>query len=269
MRFLVISLLCLWSALSVSAQEEAPPPRTLRLLAVGDSPPFRQEIRDGVRHELPPPEGSVPPNRVVISVLDTEGAEKSGEYEVNNPEEPGLRLRLNGVSNRMTVPGSELAVRMQVGESTWHSFKLPEGGDYLAIIWRDPEVKNWSKARSILVKDGGSAFKAGDFRFINVGPVDVGFVIGDGEQFTVSRGKTVVKPLGVSQGTPTKALYRDRGGWKRLWSSALVQNRGERSTVVVYFADGEKPRRPLKLVALRERAVALAKPKPRPEPTNR
>ena len=77
------------------------------------------------------------------------------------------------------------------------------------MLWRDPEVKSWSKARSILVPDGGSNFKAGDLRCINVGPADVGMVIGDKERFTVKRGKTVVKTLGNFAGDP------DAGGLSR------------------------------------------------------
>ena len=60
------SLVLALTASVLSAQEvPAPPaggtrrpPRHLRVLAVGESPPYRQEVRDGVRYEMPPPPGS-------------------------------------------------------------------------------------------------------------------------------------------------------------------------------------------------------------------
>lgn len=242
------------------SQEKVVAERALRLLAVGDSPPFRQEIRNGIRYELPPSEGSVPPVRVQVGVLDAEGAEQKSEYELDNPDKPGLALRLNGLTARVTVPGAALTIRLMSEGEVWHRIDLPEGGDYLLILWRDPKEGNWGKARSRLVPDGGTQFRAGDLRFINVGPVATKIVIGEQERFELEPGKVMVRSLGISQGTPSEVAYEDpRKGWRRLWSSALVQNRGERSTIVVYLADGEKPRRPLKLIALRERAVALSK----------
>lgn len=257
-RFFSAFLIFALGVSSVAAQDGKPKPRTLRILAVGDSPPFRQEIRNGIRFELPPPEGSVPPIRVQASVLDAEGAEQKSKYEIDDPKEPGLRLRLNNVTSRLTVPGAAVTVNLLDGDSPWHQFKLPEGGDYLLVLFRDPEGKTWKKARSILVSDGGSSYGPGDMRFINVGPVKTGFNIGDQKRFELDPGKTLFQSMGVSEGTPTQVNYQDpKRGWQRLWSSALVQNRGERTTVIVYLADSEKPRRPLKLITLRERAVAL------------
>ena len=40
--------------------------RTLRFLPCGDMPPFRQEIRDGVRYELEAEPGSVPPYQIQV-----------------------------------------------------------------------------------------------------------------------------------------------------------------------------------------------------------
>ena len=44
------------------------PRRQARFLAIGDSPPFAQEIRDGVRYELEPPPDSIPPRQVSVSL---------------------------------------------------------------------------------------------------------------------------------------------------------------------------------------------------------
>ena len=45
--------------------------RSLRLLPLGEPPPFRQDVRDGVRYELEPDPGSVPPRQVVLGEGDT------------------------------------------------------------------------------------------------------------------------------------------------------------------------------------------------------
>jgi hypothetical protein len=55
------SLLFLLPLLAGLAAAQEAPTASLRLLALGELPPFRQEIRDGVRRELDPPAGSVPP----------------------------------------------------------------------------------------------------------------------------------------------------------------------------------------------------------------
>ena len=102
---------------SSSGQEKAlSGGRTLRLLAVGDAPAFSQEIRDGVRHELPPPEGSVPPSRVELSAANSDGEEQKSEYELKSEETPGLRLKLNQVSRRLKVPEAEVVVRLLDGK---------------------------------------------------------------------------------------------------------------------------------------------------------
>jgi hypothetical protein len=49
----------LFLGITIASAEEKPKPaeRHVRFLAVGEIPPFRQEIRDDVRYELEPREG--------------------------------------------------------------------------------------------------------------------------------------------------------------------------------------------------------------------
>ncbi|MEM9237940.1 MAG: hypothetical protein AAGB14_14295, partial [Verrucomicrobiota bacterium] len=70
MRWFLFLLLMLPGSLTWAeeGEETKPPPRQMRLLTVGERPPFRQEIRDGVRYELPPPPGSLPPVELEVSV---------------------------------------------------------------------------------------------------------------------------------------------------------------------------------------------------------
>ncbi|MBK1834660.1 hypothetical protein [Roseibacillus ishigakijimensis] len=257
MKFLLSLLLLLVSIPLLPAQEEEGTTRRLRFLPVGDAPPFRQEIRNGVRYELPPPAGSVPPERVQLSWQEEEGPRQEIPLPESQSTGPGLPLRLNHLSPSVEIPAAAGRLHLEAG-GDWHQLALPAGDDLLVVLFRDPEEGTWRKARAVRVPEAPNAFRAGDLRFINVAPAPLRIVIGEQEQFELAAGRTEVKSLGYSQGTPTRVGYQDpRRGWQRLWSSALVQNQGERSTIVVYFADGERPRKPLKLVTLRERAQPL------------
>lgn len=211
-------------------------------MAVGDPPPFQQEFRDGVRYESEAPAGSIPPRQVELLA----GAVRS---------EP-VKLALGQTTAPVDVPGEATQVNLLAGGQVWHAVNLPEGGDYLAILLRDPASKTWDKARTILVPEGTGKFDDGDIRFISLTAAPLRFQIKGSTAFEVPPGKTVTRKLGVAAGIETLAQYRDpEKGWKNLWSSALVQNRGESTTLLVYASDGVKPRQPLKLVALREAAA--------------
>jgi len=245
--FLFTGLAMLFAAGDLPAQDPKAAPRKLRLMAVGDPPPFQQEYRDGVRYEREAPAGSIPPRQV----------ELSAGVEAGEP----LKLALGETTAPVDVPGEATQVNLMVGGQMWHAVKLPEGGDYLVILLRDPESKKWDKARSILVPEGAGKFDDGDVRFISLTAAALRFEIKGSAAFEVPPGKTITRKLGVVSGVETVGQYRDpEKGWKKLWSSALVQNRGERTTVLVYAADGVKPRQPLKLVASRERTAPAAAP---------
>lgn len=229
------------------AQDTGAPRRKLRLMAVGDPPPFQQEYRDGVRHEVEAPPGSIPPRQIELSA-------SAGDKKT-------MKLALGETTPPVEVPGEATRVDLQAGGQVWHAVNLPEGGDYLVILLRDPAAKTWDKARSILVPEGAGKFDEGDIRFISLTAAPLRFQIKGTTAFEVPAGKTITRKLGVATGAETLAQYRDpEKGWKKLWSSALVQNRGERTTVLVYAADGVKPRQPLKLVALREKTAPATPP---------
>ena len=75
----------LWLGFCVAAVAEEAAMHRLRVLAVGDPPPFVQEVRDGARREVAPPEGSIPPRSV------TAGGEP-------------LRIRLGRPSSAVMLP---------------------------------------------------------------------------------------------------------------------------------------------------------------------
>lgn len=225
--------------------EETHAKRRLRVLAVGDVPPFRQEIRNGVRYELDAPKGSVPPRTVGVFA---EGLEKGQ-----------LDLQLKRISTEVVVPGAGLGVALRAEGTPWHLLKVPEGGDVLAVLWRDFTEGSWDKARSLTLRDGPE-FGGGQVRFVNICPMKVGVLLGD-QRILLERGAVVTRKVGVTDGLPIQISFAlPQGGSKRAYSSAFVQNRGERATVVVYRADGENPRSPVKVIILRETVPAPLKP---------
>lgn len=226
--------------------EKKRPPRNLRILPVGESPPYRQEIRDGVRYELPPPPGSVPPMEVSFVASET--------------EKSGCILRMGMVSEAIPVLEGPAPVVLRNGPTTaekappWITLNLPETGNVLVIVWRSDQ--GWAKPQWIVLGDGPEAYPAGTVRVINVSPARVALEAGPLPRLVVDSVKTGRVAVGASAGLPFRLFYQDprSSEWKQFRNSGLAQASGERTTFVVYRADGVAPVEPLKTIILRERA---------------
>lgn len=235
----------------LSAETNGNPARYVRFLAVGELPPFKQEVRDNVRYELEPPAGSIPPREVMLGF----GDEKS---------EP-TPLRLGQISQSFKVPAGTgplvLGLRGEAEDAEpWLRLTRPETGDFLVILWRDAKQGSWQKVRSLVVPDDTVYAPTGSVRYVNVSPAAVGIGIG-GEKLVLEAGKIFKRtvPVGVEQ--PFEISLPDTSGaWKRLHSGVVLQNPGERSLVLIYYADGAGHRRPLKVTVQREQ-VPVAPPK--------
>lgn len=260
MKFVrVLCPLCLLMAAPLSGQspeepgKPATPPRQVRFLPVGDLPPFRQEVRDGVRYELEPPAGSIPPREVMLGF---------GEEA-----QQAAPLSLGRVSAPLKAPagiGPLLVRRKSDGAEAepWMKLERPESGDFLVLLWRDPAKGSWEQARSLILPDSREAAPAGGVRVVNLSPVTVGVVFA-GEKIALQAGKTYQREVTVGKETEIQLGAVDaKGALTRFHSGTVFQNRGERTLVVIYRADGVQPRRPLKAVIQRE---PLPPPPPKPE----
>lgn len=249
MNFLPVLLL----GISIASTEAnpKPPERHVRFLAVGEMPPFHQEIRGDVRYELEPPEGSIPPRQVTIGF----GGEKN----------PSATLRLGQISPPLVAPtgGGPLVLRLpgqKEDSPPWIRLTRPENDDFLVILWRASPKGTWKEAQALIVPDGPLSAPAGSVRLVNVAPIDVGVVIGS-EKLVLSSGKTLQHRVSAGPDQAFQIVVNDAAGSpRRLHSGTITQNPGERGLILVYRADGESARRPVKVSVQREQVPGQRDP---------
>ena len=222
--------------------------RALRILAVGQEPPWREVIQGGRRVQVPPPLGSLPPGRLQLS--NAEGVEL-GE---------AVGLKLNQFSNIMPVsPGTHPLHAVGEGgldPAPWHKFKFPSVAAGLAILWRDPKEGKWTKGcKGILLRDDLAGFPAGRVRIVNVSKYPLGLKFG-AEKGLLKTGQVLIRAgkSGSFSKVPLELSVKDpkTGRWVRALSQEINQKATERTHIVLYTTDGEAPSRPVSAVVLRE-----------------
>jgi hypothetical protein len=252
-------LLLLLSITSGLAQEPLPVAkptsntRTLRLLPLGEPPPFRQEVRDGIRYELEPKAGSIPPREILL-----------GEGEAA----PTIRLNLGRPTEPIRVPVGTAPIMLRIkGAATdgplkpWLTIRPPETGNLLALAWRDPG-KLWTEARTLILPDSAAAFPAGNVRIINLLPVETAAIFGT-ERVLIPPGKTLMRAIPLNVDLAIQIAFKNpTGGFQSFHRGSVMLNANERAQIFLHRADGESPRQPAKVVTFNE-ATPMA-PKPRP-----
>lgn len=243
-------MLALLAAVPAVAQDgDKKPDRLLRILAVGESPPYAEKIIDGKRVEQEPPKGSIPPRRVVL--LGKEGQERG---------EP-VRVQLGRLSAPIPVGPGSVPLHESGAEGVdpkpWHQVKVPRATHALALLWRDPSDP-WSKPRSMTLKDDISSFPAGRVRVVNVSPFTVGLRI-KGKDYKVAPYKTTM--LAQNGQTQLVVALQGQGKWHKVYDSVLNQRATERTNVVIYKADRKDSRSPAKVLVMPERAKLAKLPR--------
>src|SRR5688500_2308483 len=121
-----------WLCLAGAAYSQPESPKhSLRILAIGDPPPFVQQVRDGVRYEVPPPPETIPPRNLVLSV-------PVKDNKIEKAEPLSARLRLSQITTPMvmSMPESkQVSLKTDTG-SPWLDVPLQQGPSTLAIVWR-------------------------------------------------------------------------------------------------------------------------------------
>lgn len=233
----------LWAQDQPNQPDPKKPGRLVRFLAIGDPPPFQQEIVDGVAREKEPPAGSVPPQQVILGLGDD--------------SKQAAELQLGLTSDALKVPsgpGPLILRKPGKGADTkpWLELQRPEEGDFMVLLWRDPVEKSWDATRALVLPEDPVSAPAGSVRFINTSNFGVGLVYGD-ERIKLEAGKFLRRKVNQRMDTPFETWTEDAKGRKhRFYSATIFQNANERSLVITYFADGYMPRWPLKTIVLRE-----------------
>lgn len=262
LRPLAVPLLLVLFAAPLGAQEgearqQRRADRLLRILPLGEAPPFKFDFVNGKRVEREPPAGSIPPRQVQVV-----GAEGRAEGEA-------IRLSLDRLSGSVPVRPGRVPIH-EAGKggldpNPWHVLTMPDTTTHgLALLWRDPDEQKWSKARSVTLSDDVTTFPAGMVRVVNVSPWELAVKF-DGEEIKLPAGRMRMegKARAVYRQSPMVIEIKDGQGASQLvFNQGLNQAAGERTTIVVYRADGNKPRRPARVKVLRERAVLPKPPTP-------
>lgn len=264
-KFLLAACLLVLTPASRCLAQDTPAPsakptagqRFLRLLPLGEPPPFRQEIRDGIRYEVEPEPGSIPPRQIVLG---------EGETAVT------LRLNLGRTTDRAKIPVGTAPVGLRAVASSpdtppapWLTLRPPEAGDMLALVWRDAG-KPWSQPRAMILPDSAAEFPSGSIRIVNLLPVESALIIGE-ERVLLGAGKTLVKTIAMGADLTLQTAYRDPAGkLLRFYSGSVLLNINERAQVVMHRADGENPRRLAKVVVFNELTPGAPAEKPAAPP---
>lgn len=228
--------------------QEAPQHR-LRVLAVGDQPPFKQEVREGVRYEIAPPADAVPPRTLLIPFPVKQGEQKQ-------KEDMQLRLRLGQASAPllMPLPESRRVALNSDYSGKWLDIPLSSGSASLAIVWR--KGPNWTAANTIVIPDDAAARAEGNLHFSNVSAFPVGVEI-EKEKIRLNPGMSYTRKLPADRMTPLQVSYfTSDGGTKLCHSAALEPCHGTYRRLVIYSADAKTPRNPIKVIQMEEASAA-------------
>ena len=225
----------LWFAAGVASAQETPT-ASLRLLTLGELPPFRQEIRDGVRRELDPPEGSIPPR-----LLET-GMQPAAAKDA---KPPAFRLQLSLPSQPAKVLPVDGMVKLRdPAKGDWAEIPCPAGAKVLAVLWRPAD--SWDKPKVLALPDLGADHDPRTFRFVNVAPQTVGVVFGE-RRYQLQAGKvlSLTLPEGAKAASVSILVAGPEGRLTPCFSGMAESRPGIATQFFVHRADGEKPRRPI------------------------
>ncbi|MCX6867419.1 MAG: hypothetical protein NTV46_14585, partial [Verrucomicrobia bacterium] len=210
-----------------------------------------------VRYEIDPPPDSIPP-REVVPAFDKESA-------------AAVAIHLGRISTPVSVPQGAGTLDLRrpgaaPGAEPWVRIIRPETGDFLVLLWRNRTQGSWKNASSLIVPDGPAGAAADTARIVNLFPLAVRVIFGR-ESVILPAGKSIQRSISPGTDIPFQIVITDSSApMKRYFSSSVTQNHGERVWITIYRADGENPRRPLKVAMLRE--PALPDPSP-PEHPNK
>ncbi len=240
MKVIVLSLLALTSLsdpLAAQGESGQNSRKHVRLLCLGEPPPWREDIKGGVRVQLPPPPGSLPPSWVTFK----QGGKKTT-----------LAMRLSQLTQPVSYPAASEQLEFLEGKSAsgdpWFVRPLPKSSHSLIVLWRGSRDGKWFKPRGKVLVDSVTAFPAGNIRLVNFGHLPVKVRIAQSrEVLTIEPGKGLIREVETGE-NELQIEAKDAAGKRfRIFRNVFKIKSGERVNAFIYKADGVKPRRPMKL----------------------
>ncbi len=234
-------LLLLIPALASAQDKDKPAKHTLRLLPLGDPPPFLQEVRNGVRYEIPAAEGTIPPRTLELHIPVEKGEETSQ-----------LRLRLGSASSPLEFPLPETKiVEARQGNNVWAKIPLSTSEASLALVWRGGA--DWSKAGVMTIPDGKADRSKGDCRFVNLTAKPLGLIWGT-ERLKLEPRTTLVRSIPAgTEDLAVSILFPDAKNNPRPCLATQISRRADKlQQFFIYASDEKEARMPVKVLPLEE-----------------
>ena len=231
-----VALIFLSLSLSVFAQEVSH--KHMRFLPLGDLPPHRETIKNGVRIQFPPAPGTVPPKPTTLAVDTKEGRDVP------------LRLKefTEWSSINPTAGGVKLFQGKQIGGKPWISSRFSSKSQSLGVLYADHQNKNWFDPKMMMVPDDVSTFPPGSVRFVNVSHCSALVRFGDEKADVIAPGKVLLKKL--KQGNhPVLVGYlaaSKNNAREVIFQNELMMKPKQRIQAFFYQARGKNPRKAVK-----------------------
>ncbi|MBR9758955.1 hypothetical protein GYB43_01480 [bacterium] len=231
-----VVLISLSLCLSVFAQEASH--KHMRFIPLGDLPPHRETIKNGVRIQFPPAPGTVPPKPTTLAIDPKEGRD--------------VPLRLKEFTEWSSINPTAGGVRIfqgkQIGGKAWISSSFSSKSQSLGVLYADHQNKNWFNPKMMLVPDDLSTFPPGSIRFVNVSHCSALVRFGNEKADVIAPGKVLLKklkqgnhPVLVGYLAPSKNNAREV-----IFQNELMMKPKQRIQAFFYQARGKNPRKAVK-----------------------
>lgn len=231
-----VVLISLSLCLSIFAQEASH--KHMRFIPLGDLPPHRETIKNGVRIQFPPAPGTVPPKPTTLAIDPKEGRD--------------VPLRLKEFTEWSSINPTAGGVRIfqgkQIGGKAWISSSFSSKSQSLGVLYADHQNKNWFNPKMMLVPDDLSTFPPGSIRFVNVSHCSALVRFGNEKADVIAPGKVLLKklkqgnhPVLVGYLAPSKNNAREV-----IFQNELMMKPKQRIQAFFYQARGKNPRKAVK-----------------------
>jgi len=228
-----ILLLILLIPFVVSGQEELPP-KYLRFIALGELPPWKEEIRDGRRIQSVPEPGQMPPSKIEVN-----GGTLDGSL---------ANLYLRRMTNYYSVAGEQerLEISEKGKESNWINHAMPTASHTLGILFRDLQDMTWLKPKVKILRDDLRAFPLGSMRLVNVSHLEVAVKLADQDSVFIKPGESSQLKLKEGDNLVSISAIGPNGRSMLIFQNDIPMKKGRRVQSFVFKSQGLTPTRPLR-----------------------